>query len=89
MHSTSEAQHHLSWTAASLSTGKEPVCLSSQVEEETYELQTVTVVTVTTATGATPAASATTGKVRAASPTCCLFSTHEVEVVEVEVEVEG
>ena len=43
----------------------ELVCLSSQVEEETYELQT--------ATGATPAASATTGKVCAASPTGCSF----------------
>ena len=57
--------------------------LSSQVEEEPYEVQTAT------ATGATPAGSATTGKVRAASPTCCLLSTHEVEVVEMEVEVEG
>ena len=60
--------------------------LSSQVEEETYDLQTATVVTVTTATVATPAASGKTGKVCAASPTCCLLSTNEVEVVEVEAE---
>ena len=65
--------------------------LSSQVEEAAYDLQTATAVTVTTATVTTatvaaPAASATTGKVRAASTSCCLLSTHEVEVVEVEVE---
>ena len=53
--------------------------LSSQVEEEPYEVQTAT------ATGA----SATTGKVRAASPTCCFLSTHELEVAELEVKVEG
>ncbi len=39
-----------------------------------------------TATRANPAGSATTGKVHAASPTCCLLSIDEVEV---EVEVEG
>ena len=54
--------------------------LHSQVEEASFDLQTAT------ATGATPAGSATTGKVRAASSTCCLLSIDEVEV---EVEVEG
>ena len=63
--------------------GKELVYLSSLVEEKPYEFQTA--VTVKTATGATPAASAT-GKVRPASPTCCLLSIDEVEAVEVEVE---
>ena len=63
--------------------------LSSQVEEDTYELPTATATAVTTATGATPAAGATTDKGSAASPTCCLLSTNEVEVVEVEVEVES
>ena len=61
---------------------KELVGLSSLAEEEPCEEQTAT------ATGATPAESATTGKVRAASPTCCLLSTHEVEVVEVKLGVE-
>ena len=37
----------------------------------------------------TQAASATTGKVSAASPSCCLLPAHEVVEVEVEVEVEG
>ena len=58
--------------------------LSPQVEEEPGEVQTAS------ATSVTPAGSATTGKVRATSPTCCLLlSTNEVEVVEGEVEVEG
>ena len=55
----------------------------SKFGEESYELQTA--VTLKTATGETPAASAT-GRVHAASPTCCFLSPNEVEVVELEVE---
>ncbi len=58
----------------------------SKFGEEPYELQTATATAVTTATCATTATGATTGKVHAASPTCCLLSIDEVEV---EVEVEG
>ena len=83
-----------SWAAGARSSRKELVGLSqlslsrnstpSKFGEEIYEVQTATVVTVTTATGATPAEGATTEKVRAASPTCCLLSANEVEVEEEE-----
>ena len=59
-----------------MSLRKEPVYLSSQVGEETFDLKTANA--VTTATGMIPAAGAT----------CCLLSIEEVQL-EVEVELEG